>query len=97
MSWQGKTRRQVEFELLEAVQFARAEYDELTAKYLAAQREAGDIGTGTTDGNFAQARSLEIHHALKLAQDRYAVALKRFHRVVVDRKSPEGSTTQGCG
>ena len=86
--WIGKTIQQIELELLEALQCARAEYDDFTGKYLAAVREVQDIGLDNVDGSLAHAGSQQTHRAMRLALDRYAVALKRFNQLVVHRQLP---------
>ena len=84
----GKTIQEIELELLEALQCARAEYDELTRKYLAAVRDVQDIGLENVDGSLAHAGSQQTHCAMRLALGRYAVTLKRFNQLVVHRQLP---------
>ena len=86
--WIGKTRQQIELELLEALQCARAEYDDLTRKYLTAVHEVADIGLDNVDGNLAHAGNRQTHRAMMRALDRYSVALKRFNQLVVHGTLP---------
>jgi hypothetical protein len=86
--WIGKTMQQIELELLEVLQCARAEYDDLTRQYLGALRDVRDIGLDNVDGNLAHAGSQQTHRAMRLALGRYSVALKRFNQLVVHRQLP---------
>ena len=87
--WNGKTRIQIERELLEAVEEARARYEDLDQEHSRMLNEAHDIGLGGPDGTLVLARSLKKYAEVQAAIEDYRTALKRFHRVVVDRKLPE--------
>ena len=88
MSWAGKARLEIERVLFDALEQAQARYERLSQEYGRLADEGGDI-LGNRDGALALARSVEKHRALQWAIEEYRSALKRFHRVVVDRKLPE--------
>jgi len=90
MSWEGKTRAKIESELMEALQHARAKYEDLSREHSRLVEESRDIGADNRDGNLILKRSTESHRALQLALEEYQEALKRFDRVVVGRELPEG-------
>ena len=87
--WGGKTQLQMERELLEAVERARARYEGLDQEHSRMVNEIQDGGLVGSDGTLALAQSKEKHRAVQSAVEEYRKALKRFHRLVVDRKLPE--------
>jgi len=89
MAWEGKTRQEVERELLETLEDARERYEGLRRQYTRMFTEAADPGVASSDGTLLLAQSLKAHPAVREALERYSVALKRFGQVVIYRKLPE--------
>jgi hypothetical protein len=89
MNCNGKTRLRVEQELMEVLQRARTRYEDLYQDHSRVSDLLRDTGLNGADGTLLIAPMLEKHNDLQTALEEYRVALRRFHRVVVDRKFPE--------
>jgi len=74
MSWAGKTRLEIERELLQAVEQARARYEDLDREHLRMLDLVREIGLGNQDGTIMLARSLEQHRAVQAAIEDYRTA-----------------------
>jgi len=76
-----------ERELLQIVQLAGAQYEDLSRKHFQALKEA--YATGNRDGQLLLERCLQIQSTTEEALEEYVIALKRFSELVLNRKLPE--------
>ncbi len=86
--WNGKTREEVEQELMETMETARAEYQGLHERYQTAMHLVQDIGLSHADGVDTLRGARGTHRQMMAARVRYDLALKEFNRVVVHRMKP---------
>ncbi len=86
MASDGTNRRRIERELLEAVQLASAQYEDLSRKHSQALDDAW--AAEGRDGNLLLARCLQMQPAAQEALEQYVVALSRFSELVLNRRSP---------
>ncbi len=88
--WNGKTRVEVEQELMEVMEAARVEYQDLHRRYRNAMDLLQDIGLWHGDGVDTLRNMRGTHRQMMAARVRYDIALKEFNRVVVNRMKPRG-------
>jgi hypothetical protein len=89
MNWMGKTRFEVEAELLGRVDQCRATWKYLHGKL----REAGDLthaAAGTSDGVLAARQTVSHARLLNQAQENYQTALHNFTQFIISGDLPEG-------
>jgi hypothetical protein len=83
MDWTGKTREEVEIELIARMNAFKATYEGVKV----AQQEMldlyHDIETGTPDGIVAARRAIDAARSLSAALDDYQLSLKQFTAFVV--------------
>jgi hypothetical protein len=87
MAMSDRTRRIKERELLETVQLASARYQDLSRKHSQALEEA--YATESRDGSLLLERCLQMQSTVEEALDEYAIALKRFSELLLNRELPE--------
>jgi hypothetical protein len=85
---EGKSRGEIEQELLAALEFAKGEYERRKAEHARLSAIATDAGYLTRDGNLAldQAHRASLNRMNALSQ--YEDALRRFTDFIVSGKIP---------
>ncbi len=87
--WNGKTRQEIEVELLGAVAQRRHEYETLRDQYTEAMKLVQDVGLGNADGIDRLGKLRPLHAAIRQAIDNYQEALGKLSSLTVYRKMPE--------
>ena len=88
MGWMGKTRYEVEAELLGRVDQCRATWEYLHGKL----REATDLThatVGTSDGTLAARQAVANARLLSQAQESYVAALHDFSHFIISGTLPD--------
>jgi hypothetical protein len=94
MSESGKSRGEIEEQLLAAVESAKSEYERQKAEHTRLSEIATDTGYLTRDGNLALDQAHHASLAWTKALSQYEDALRRFTDFIVSGKVPndgEGS------
>ena len=89
MDWTGKSRREVERDLLAAVEESALEYRTAKSESARLTAIAADIEPFNRDGNLALQQSRRAQQAAQAAFRRYQRALHRFTQFVSTGKLPE--------
>ncbi len=86
--WEGKTLEEIEQELMEDMETARVDYQNLHRRYRNAMELVQDIGLWHGNGTDTLRSMRGTHRQMMAARVRYDLALKEFNRVVVHRMKP---------
>ncbi len=84
----GKTRQELEQELLDAVESTRSAYDLLANEYRVALELVKDVGFNA-DGDDRFQAMREIHSKVRDALAKHREALGRFNDLLVRRNPPQ--------